>query len=182
MKNNTQDIDLLKVAVGEKYNRPIVTVTDCKQLAEDITNSLPGEQISQKTIQRIWQQGHTNISNSILNILAKYAGYADYYSAVEALKEKNAPGKYFSHSLMVGKYKLHDAMIIVLNQNNYEMTPEALAEEINRQGLYEREDKLPLPAEQILMRVETREKYFTYDENKNIVSLNPSHRNPADNK
>ncbi|MDD6357349.1 MAG: hypothetical protein PUG15_04555 [Bacteroidales bacterium] len=182
MKNNTQDIDLLKVAVGEKYNRPIVTVTDCKQLAEDITNSLPGEQISQKTIQRLFQQNMTNFSLGILNVLAKYIGYNDYYAAIDDLKEKNAPGKYFSHSLMMGKYKLHDAMIIVLNQNNYEMTPEALADEINRQGLYEREDKQPLPAEQIRMRVETREKYFTYDENTNIVSLNPSHRNPADNK
>ena len=182
MENKPQNIKLLKNAVGEKYGRPIKTAGECNLLAQEITASVAGEQISQKTIQRIWQQGHTNISNSILNILAKYAGYADYYSAVEALKDKNAPGKYFSHSLMVGKYKLHDAMIIVLNQNNYEMTPEALAEEINRQGLYEREDKQPLPAEQIRMRVEAREKYFTYDENTNIVSLNPSHRNPADNK
>ena len=83
---------------------------------------------------------------------------------------------------MVGKYKLHDAMIIVLNQNNYEMTPEALADEISRQCLYEREDNQPLPAYQILQRVNERAKYFTYDENTNIVSLNPSHRNPADNK
>ena len=79
------------------------------------------------------------------------------------MKEKNAPGKYFSHSLMVGKYKLHDAMIIVLNQNNYEMTPEALAEEINRQGLYEREDKQPLPAEQIRMRVEANESVVIFN-------------------
>ncbi|MBR6311172.1 MAG: hypothetical protein IKR52_08260 [Paludibacteraceae bacterium] len=182
MENNPQDIKLLKKAVGEKYGRPIKTASECNLLAQEITASVAGEQISQKTVQRLFQQNMTNFSLGILNVLAKYIGYNDYYAAIDDLKEKNAPGKYFSHSLMVGKYKLHDAMIIVLNQNNYEMAPEALADEINRQGLYEREDKLPLPAEQILMRVETREKYFTYDENKNIVSLNPSHRNPADNK
>ena len=182
MENNPQDIKLLKKAVGEKYGRPIKTAGECNLLAQEITASVAGERISQKTVQRLFQQNMTNFSLGILNVLAKYIGYNDYYAAIDDLKEKNAPGKYFSHSLMVGKYKLHDAMIIVLNQNNYEMAPEALADEINRQCLYEREDNQPLPAYQILQRVKERAKYFTYDENTNIVSLNPSHRNPADNK
>ena len=61
-------------------------------------------------------------------------------------------------------------MIIVLSQNNYEMTPESLADEINRQNLYERNDKQPLPSSQILQRVEVKPKYFSYDETTNIVS------------
>ena len=67
-------------------------------------------------------------------------------------------------------------MIIVLSQNNYEMSPESLADEINRQNLYERNDKQPLPSSQILQRVEVKPKYFSYDETTNIVSLNLAHR------
>ena len=58
------------------------------------------------------------------------------------------------------------------------MTPESLAAEINRQNLYERNDKQPLPSSQILQRVEVKPKYFSYDETTNIVSLNPAHRAP----
>lgn len=182
MKKNPQDIELLKVAVGEKYNRPIGTVGECKLLAEEITKCVPNEQISTKTVQRLWQQKHTNLSLAILNVLAKYLGYTDYFAAIDDLKEKSAPNKYFSHSLSVGKYKLHDAMIIVLSQNNYEMTPESLADEINRQNLYERNDKQPLPSSQILQRVEVKPKYFSYNETTNIVSLNPAHRAPEEFK
>ena len=173
-----EDIELLKVAVGEKYNRPIGTVGECKFLAEEITKCVPNEQISTKTVQRLWQQKQTNLSLAILNVLAKYLGYTDYYAAISDLKEKSAPNKYFSHSLSVGKYKLHDAMIIVLSQNKYEMTPESLADEINKQNLYERNDKQPLSSSQILQRVEVKPKYFSYDETTNIVSLNPAHRAP----
>ena len=181
MKKNPQDIELLKVAVGEKYNRPIGTVGECRSLAEEITKCVPNEQISTKTVQRLWQQKHTNLSLAILNVLAKYLGYMNYFAAIDDLKEKNAPNKYFSHSLSVGKYKLHDAMIIVLNQNNYEMTPEALADSINAQNLYERNDRQPLPASQILQRVGIKPKYFSYNKETNLVSLNVAHRKPEEN-
>ncbi len=180
MEKNRQNIELLKNAIGKKYNRPIGTVGECSSLAKEITDCVQGEQISTKTIQRLWQQNKKNISIGILNILAKYLGYEDFYSAIEDLQEKESACKYFSHSLSVGKYKLHDAMIIVLNQNNYEMTPQALADSINEQNLYERNDKQPLPASQILLRIKEKKQYFSYDEKSNIVSLNPAHRRPEE--
>ncbi|MBR5434027.1 MAG: hypothetical protein IK117_06305 [Bacteroidales bacterium] len=176
-----EDIELLKSAVAEKYGRPIGTAGECKLFAEEIGKVVGKVSISQKTVQRLWQQGHTNLSRAVMDILAKYVGYDDFYSAIEALKEKSAPYKYYSHSLSVGKYKLHDAMIIVLNQNNYEMTPEALADSINAQDLYERNDRQPLPASQILQRVGIKPKYFSYNKETNLVSLNMAHRKPEEN-
>ena len=72
-------------------------------------------------------------------------------------------------------------MIIVLNQNNYEMTPEALADSINAQNLYERNDRQPLPASQILQRVSIKPKYFSHNKETNLVSLNVAHRKPIQN-
>lgn len=175
-----EDVELLKSAVAEKYGRPIGTAGECGLFAEEVGKVVDKVSISQKTVQRLWQQGHTNLSRAVMDILAKYVGYDDFYSAIEALKEKSAPYKYYSHSLSVGKYKLHDAMIIVLNQNNYEMTPEALADSINAQNLYERNDKQPLPASQILQRVGIKPKYFSYDKETNLVSLNVAHRKPEE--
>jgi len=176
-----EDIELLKSAVAEKYGRPIGTAGECRLFAEEVGKVVDKMSISQKTIQRLWQQGHTNLSLAVMDILAKYVGYDDFYSAIEALKEKSAPYKYYSHSLSVGTYKLHDAMIIVLNQNNYEMTPEALADSINAQNLYERNDRQPLPASQILQRVGIKPKYFSYNKETNLVSLNMAHRKPIQN-
>ena len=181
MAFKNDDIELLKSAVAEKYGRPIGTAGECRLFAEKVGKVVDKVSISQKTIQRLWQQGHTNLSLAVMDILAKYVGYDDFYSAIEALKEKSAPYKYYSHSLSVGKYKLHDAMIIVLNQNNYEMTPEALADSINAQNLYERNDRQPLPASQILQRVGIKPKYFSYDKENNLVSLNVAHRKPIHN-
>ena len=176
-----EDVELLKTAVAEKYGRPIGTAGECRLFAEEVGKVVDKVSISQKTIQRLWQQGHTNLSLAVMDILAKYVGYEDFYSAIEALKEKSAPYKYYSHSLSVGKYKLHDAMIIVLNQNNYKMTPEALADSINAQNLYERNDRQPLPASQILQRVGIKPKYFSYNKETNLVSLNVAHRKPEEN-
>ena len=44
-----EDIKLLKVAVGEKYGRPIKTAGECNLLAQEITASVAGERISQNT-------------------------------------------------------------------------------------------------------------------------------------
>jgi len=65
-----KDIKLLKDAVDEKYGRPVKTTGECNLLAQEITASVAGERISQKTVQRLFQQNMTNFSQGILNVLA----------------------------------------------------------------------------------------------------------------
>ncbi|WP_099291266.1 MULTISPECIES: winged helix-turn-helix domain-containing protein [unclassified Butyricimonas] len=49
--------------------------------------------------------------------------------------------------------KLHEAIEKVLKDEKKPMTATEIAEKINQQGLYERGDKLPLPASQVSARV-----------------------------
>lgn len=101
MKKNPQDIELLKVAVGEKYNRPIGTVGECKLLAEEITKCVPNEQISTKTVQRLWQQKHTNLSLAILNVLAKISWLYELFRSHRRLERKKRTEQIFQ-SFAVG--------------------------------------------------------------------------------
>lgn len=48
---------------------------------------------------------------------------------------------------------LHEAMCLVLEENNRPMTARELADEINKRNLYTRGDREPLPTNQIRARV-----------------------------
>lgn len=52
--------------------------------------------------------------------------------------------------------ELHEAIEKVLENENRPMTAKEIAEKINKQGLYERGDKQPLPASQVSARVSNK--------------------------
>ena len=54
------------------------------------------------------------------------------------------------------RLKLQEAMEQVLKEHGTPMTASAIAYEINKQHLYERGDKLPVPSSQIHARAKTR--------------------------
>lgn len=61
---------------------------------------------------------------------------------------------------------LHEAIELVLKKNNGAMTAKEIAEQINKDNLYQRKDKLPVPLSQIHARVKNYPSIFEKKENK----------------
>lgn len=182
MKIDSPEFRTFIATVKTHYGKPLDRLGDFKRFTEEVNEQIKGTgQISESTVKRLFQHNsQTNFQDSTLDLIARYMGKKDLFDVIESSeKTKDAPAsKYYSHSLSVGKLKLHDAMIKVLNDAGTSLSPETLAQRINEQGLYERNDRQPLPASQILQRVEVRPLIFSYDKENNLVILDKSHRKP----
>ena len=83
MKDNAQNLLLLRKAVEESINHKIETSSDFTYLAGVIQGRLK-ENLSSSTLKRLWGyiDGYKSIRDSTLDILARLIGYPDYETFV----------------------------------------------------------------------------------------------------
>lgn len=66
---------------------------------------------------------------------------------------------------LFGKLKLHDAIVLALQNETRPMTINEITDRVNKDGMYSREDGRPVPANQVYARIRNYIRLFVINKN-----------------
>ena len=66
---------------------------------------------------------------------------------------------------LFGKLKLHDAIVLALQNETRPMTINEITDRVNQDGMYSREDGRPVPANQVYARIRNYIRLFVINKN-----------------